>query len=39
MERRVINPWQWQDQFGFVQAHAVIGMTGRLTAIGGHALP
>jgi enamine deaminase RidA (YjgF/YER057c/UK114 family) len=20
MERRVINPWGWQDQFGFVQA-------------------
>jgi enamine deaminase RidA (YjgF/YER057c/UK114 family) len=23
MERKVINPWTWQDQFGFVQANAV----------------
>lgn len=20
MERRIINPWKWQDEFGFVQA-------------------
>jgi enamine deaminase RidA (YjgF/YER057c/UK114 family) len=25
MERRVINPWTWQDQFGFVQALEVTG--------------
>jgi enamine deaminase RidA (YjgF/YER057c/UK114 family) len=25
MERRVINPWTWQDQFGFVQGHEVRG--------------
>ena len=25
MERRIINPWTWQDQFGFVQANEVIG--------------
>ncbi len=25
MERRVINPWTWQDQFGFVQATEVSG--------------
>ena len=25
MERRIINPWNWQDQFGFVQAHEVSG--------------
>ena len=25
MERRVINPWTWQDQFGFVQANEVTG--------------
>jgi enamine deaminase RidA (YjgF/YER057c/UK114 family) len=25
MERRVINPWTWQDQFGFVQAMEVTG--------------
>ncbi len=26
MERRVINPWSWQDQFGFVQANDVRGI-------------
>ena len=25
MERRVINPWKWQDSFGFVQANEVTG--------------
>lgn len=25
MERRVINPWTWQDAFGFVQATEVQG--------------
>jgi enamine deaminase RidA (YjgF/YER057c/UK114 family) len=25
MERRVINPWTWQDTFGFVQANEVQG--------------
>ena len=25
IERQVINPWSWQDQFGFVQAQAVSG--------------
>ena len=25
MERQVINPWKWQDQFGFVQANAIEG--------------
>lgn len=24
-ERQIINPWAWQDRFGFVQAHAVDG--------------
>ena len=23
MERRIHNPWTWQDEFGFVQAHEV----------------
>ncbi len=23
MDRRIINPWTWQDEFGFVQAHEV----------------
>jgi enamine deaminase RidA (YjgF/YER057c/UK114 family) len=25
MARRVINPWTWQEVFGFVQAHEVTG--------------
>jgi enamine deaminase RidA (YjgF/YER057c/UK114 family) len=25
MERRIINPWTWQEAFGFVQANAVDG--------------
>ena len=25
MERRIIDPWTWQDTFGFVQANAVYG--------------
>jgi enamine deaminase RidA (YjgF/YER057c/UK114 family) len=25
MERRAINPWKWQDNFGFVQANEVKG--------------
>ena len=25
MERRVMNPWKWQDAFGFVQANEVSG--------------
>lgn len=25
MERRVVNPWTWQDQYGFVQANEVAG--------------
>lgn len=25
MERRIINPWTWQDAFGFVQANEVSG--------------
>jgi enamine deaminase RidA (YjgF/YER057c/UK114 family) len=23
MEREIVNPWQWQDQYGFVQANAL----------------
>ncbi|MCH8087394.1 MAG: RidA family protein [Chloroflexi bacterium] len=26
MERRIINPWTWQDQWGFVQANEMTGM-------------
>ena len=25
MERRIINPWTWQDQMGYVQANEVSG--------------
>ena len=25
MDRRVIKPWAWQDQFGFVQANEIAG--------------
>ncbi|MCP3940597.1 MAG: RidA family protein [Desulfobacteraceae bacterium] len=25
MKKRVINPWSWQDKFGFVQANEVTG--------------
>jgi enamine deaminase RidA (YjgF/YER057c/UK114 family) len=24
-DRQIINPWSWQDRFGFVQANAVTG--------------
>lgn len=26
MERKIVNPWKWQDQFGFVQANEVSGV-------------
>ena len=26
MERKIVNPWQWQDKFGFVQANALTGV-------------
>jgi enamine deaminase RidA (YjgF/YER057c/UK114 family) len=26
MERRIVNPWSWQDQFGYVQANEISGM-------------
>jgi enamine deaminase RidA (YjgF/YER057c/UK114 family) len=26
VERRAVNPWRWQDQFGFVQANEVRGI-------------
>lgn len=25
VERRIINPWSWQDEFGYVQANDVRG--------------
>jgi enamine deaminase RidA (YjgF/YER057c/UK114 family) len=27
VERQIVNPWQWQDQLGFVQANALAGPT------------
>jgi len=34
MERRVINPWTWQDAFGFVQANEVSGVQRTLICSG-----
>jgi enamine deaminase RidA (YjgF/YER057c/UK114 family) len=34
MERRVINPWTWQDQFAFVQANEVSGHQRMLVCAG-----
>ena len=34
MERRIINPWTWQDAFGFVQANAVKGSQRTLICAG-----
>src|SRR5262245_54064036 len=34
MERRTINPWTWQDAFGFVQATEVGGATRTLLCSG-----
>jgi enamine deaminase RidA (YjgF/YER057c/UK114 family) len=34
VNRRVINPWQWQDAFGYVQANEVSGMSRMLVCSG-----
>jgi enamine deaminase RidA (YjgF/YER057c/UK114 family) len=34
MERKVINPWTWQDQFGYVQANEVSGVQRTLICSG-----
>jgi enamine deaminase RidA (YjgF/YER057c/UK114 family) len=34
VERRAINPWRWQDQFGFVQANEVKGIDRMLICSG-----
>ena len=34
MERRVINPWTWQDQLGFVQANEISGVQRYLVCAG-----
>ena len=36
MERRIINPWTWQDQLGYVQANEVSG-TQRTLFLAGQA--
>jgi enamine deaminase RidA (YjgF/YER057c/UK114 family) len=38
MERRVINPWTWQDQYGFVQANEVSGVSRTLICAGQAAI-
>ena len=34
MERKIINPWTWQDQFGFVQANQLSGAQRYLVCAG-----
>ena len=34
MEQRVINPWPWQDQYGFVQATEISGVQKMLLLAG-----
>ncbi len=34
MEKRIINPWRWQDERGYVQAVEVIQPTGTLYCAG-----
>ena len=38
MERRVINPWTWQEQYGFVQAMEIQGMRRMLICSGQTAI-
>jgi enamine deaminase RidA (YjgF/YER057c/UK114 family) len=38
MERQVINPWSWQEQFGFVQANELRGPQRWLVCAGQAAL-
>jgi enamine deaminase RidA (YjgF/YER057c/UK114 family) len=34
MERQVVNPWTWQDHYGFVQANRVTGAERQLICSG-----
>jgi enamine deaminase RidA (YjgF/YER057c/UK114 family) len=34
VERRIVNPWTWQDQLGFVQANEISGMERVLVCAG-----
>jgi enamine deaminase RidA (YjgF/YER057c/UK114 family) len=38
MERRVINPWTWQDEYGYVQANEVSGAQRVLVCAGQTAM-
>ena len=38
MDRTIINPWTWQDQYGFVQANEVSGATRTLICSGQTAI-
>ena len=34
MERRIVNPWTWQDQLGYVQANEISGVERVLVCAG-----
>ncbi len=34
MERKIVNPWKWQDQYGFVQGNDVSGINRTLFIAG-----
>jgi enamine deaminase RidA (YjgF/YER057c/UK114 family) len=34
MERRIVNPWTWQDEFGYVQANETSGVERVLVCAG-----
>ena len=34
MERRIVNPWTWQEQFGYVQANEISGFERVLVCAG-----
>ncbi len=36
MERRIVNPWTWQDEFAFVQANEIVGAE-RMLLLAGQA--
>ena len=38
MERRIVNPWSWQDQFGFVQGVELQGVQRMLICAGQTAI-
>jgi enamine deaminase RidA (YjgF/YER057c/UK114 family) len=38
IERRIINPWSWQDKYGFVQANEISGASKTLFCSGQAAI-